>query len=231
MADELVVPLAALITSLVTFVILLLVLRHNVKARDLKSSLVSIQTETVQEAEAADRRLAAIMFTDIVGFTSFTQRDETLALQLLENHRRLLRSAFGKYSGKEIKTIGDSFLVEFASALKASECAGEIQRVLHDLNLTLPSEERTLIRIGIHLGDVIHSKDDIYGDAVNVASRIQTVADPGGICVTQQVYNDIRGKFEYPIVAARKYRLKNVELLVEIYKILLPWEREDIKEW
>jgi len=112
------------------------------------------------------RRLAAVMFTDIVGYSSRTQEDERLALELLEEHRSLLRPLFQKYSGKEIKTIGDAFLVEFSSAVKAAECAIEIQRTIVERNAVEPAERRIQLRIGIHLGDIIHKKGDIYGDGV-----------------------------------------------------------------
>ena len=127
----------------------------------------------------AERRLAAIMFTDIIGYTSLTQSNEALALKLLEKHRELIRPVLLTYGGREVKTIGDAFLVEFASALRATECAVEMQRVLRDYNQT--SEHRILIRVGIHVGDVIHAQGDVYGDAVNIASRIEPQAQGGEI--------------------------------------------------
>ena len=114
------------------------------------------------------RRLAAIMFTDIVGYTSMSQRDEKLALRALEKHNGLLRPIFAKHGGKEVKTIGDSFLVEFDSALDATECAIDLQRELHGQS----DQEKVLVRVGIHAGDVVHRQGDVFGDAVNIASRI-----------------------------------------------------------
>ena len=132
-----------------------------------------------------ERRLAAIMFTDIVGYTSLSQKNEALAMELLEDHRGIVRPFLAKYNGKEIKTMGDAFLVEFASALEAVRCAFDIQRSLHEANQSRPEDRRIQIRVGVHLGDVIHSQNDVYGDAVNIASRIQPLAAPGGICVTE----------------------------------------------
>ena len=113
-----------------------------------------------------ERRLAAIMFTDIVGYTALTQRDEALAMQLLEEHRSLVRPFFSKHRGKEVKTIGDAFLVEFGSALEAVRCAYGIQQYLHELNNKRPSDKKVQLRIGVHFGDIIHSQGDVYGDAV-----------------------------------------------------------------
>lgn len=164
------------------------------------------------------------MFTDMVGYTSLSQKNEVLAMELLEEHRRLVRPLFPRYNGKEIKTIGDSFLVEFASALEALRCAFNIQQLMHERNLGLMPERKVLLRIGIHVGDVIHSSNDVYGDAVNVASRIEPLAPPEGICVTDQVYNNIRNKFEFPLSSLGKKELKNVGETVEVYRVVLPWE-------
>src|SRR5262245_16458066 len=106
------------------------------------------------------RRLAAIMFTDMVGYSALAQRNEALALELLEEHRTILRDVFPKYQGTEIKTIGDGFLVEFASALAAVQCAVEIQRSLIERNKVQALERQVRLRIGVHLGDVVHSQGD-----------------------------------------------------------------------
>lgn len=135
-----------------------------------------------------ERRLAAIMFTDIVGYTALTQADEKLALEVLERHNRIIRPLIPKFNGKEVKTIGDSFLVDFDSALDATRCAIEIQKFLHDYNISTHDEWKIKLRIGIHLGDVVHKNNDIFGDSVNIASRIQPLADPEGVCISEQVY-------------------------------------------
>src|SRR5947207_9229187 len=101
------------------------------------------------------RKLAAIMFTDMVGYSSLAQRNEALALELLEEHRRLLRPIFPKFNGREVETAGDAFLVEFASALEATKCAVQIQRTVSERNQLEPSERLIRLRIGIHVGDVV----------------------------------------------------------------------------
>src|SRR6266849_9188534 len=107
-------------------------------------------------ANTEQRKLAAIMFTDMVGYSALSQRNEALALQLLEEHRGLLRGLFPKHQGTEIKTTGDGFLVEFASALAAARCAIEIQRTLATRNLSVSPERQLHVRIGIHIGDVVY---------------------------------------------------------------------------
>lgn len=170
------------------------------------------------------RRLAAIMFTDIVGYTALTQSDESLALDVLDRHNRLLRSFFPKYHGREVKTLGDSFLVEFDSTLDAAKCAIEIQNFLHDYNLSSKDEWKIKLRIGIHLGDVVHRDDDIFGDAVNIASRIEPLANPEGICVSEQVYDQIQNKLTLPLEPLKNPNLKNVKIPISVYTIVLPWQ-------
>jgi len=173
----------------------------------------------------AERRLAAVAFIDLVGFTQLSQRDEELALRLLEDYRGVLRPVFAKHSGNEIKTIGDGFLVEFASALDAVRCAFDVQQALRDLNASRPPERRIIARFGIHVGDVVHSQGDIYGDAVNIASRIEPLAEPGGICISQAVEAQVRNKIVFPITSIGVRTLKNVDLPMEVFRVDLPWNQ------
>src|SRR5690242_1060139 len=118
-----------------------------------------MSTETTEQ-----RKLAAIMFTDIVGYCALAQKNEALALELLEEHRQLLRPLFRKHNGMEIKTIGDAFLVEFSSALDAVQCAAAIQKLLAEDNASSRGLAKIQIRIGLHLGDVVHRENDVFGD-------------------------------------------------------------------
>ncbi len=161
---------------------------------------------------SGQRRLAAIMFTDMVGYTALAQADEAVALDVLRRHNRLLRPMFPKFRGREVKTVGDAFLVEFESALDAAQCAIEIQRVLHEYNLSSSDQWRVRIRIGIHVGDVVEADRDVLGDAVNVASRIQPLAEPEGICLTQQVFDQVQNKLARPLGEAAPRELKNVSV-------------------
>ena len=133
------------------------------------------------------------MFTDIVGFSALTQHDEPAALRMLEEHRGILRPIFPRFGGRAVKTIGDAFLVEFGSALEATECAIEAQRLLFERNRNRP-QDKIEIRIGIHVGDVVHLEQDVYGDAVNIASRIEPLAEPSGICITGPVQEQVANK-------------------------------------
>jgi adenylate cyclase len=170
------------------------------------------------------RRLAAIMFTDLVGFTALGQENESLALSVLDEQRELLRPLFSKHGGKEVKTIGDAFLVDFPSALSAVKCAYEIQKTTRESNNSLPEERRVLLRIGVHLGDIVESQGDISGDAVNVASRIEALADSGGVCLTRQVYDQVQNKFELSLKSLGAKSLKNLRTPVEVFKMVMPWE-------
>jgi TolB-like protein/class 3 adenylate cyclase/Tfp pilus assembly protein PilF len=175
------------------------------------------------------RRLAAIMFTDMVGYSALTQRNEALALELLEEHRKILRPFFTKHDGREIETAGDLFFVEFNSAVEGANCAMEIQTVLHERNKTEPEERWIQIRIGLHIGDVVYEDQQVHGDGVNIAARLQPLAQPGGICVSEDVARQIRNKVSYPVIKLPEEKLKNISMPVGIYCIVLPWLKPDQK--
>jgi adenylate cyclase len=172
------------------------------------------------------RRLASFMLTDMAGYTALAQRNEGLALELLEEHSCLLRPLFSQHGGHEIKATGDGFLVEFSSTLQATHCAIEIQKAFKERNAAVAPERRVTIRIGLHVGDAVYRGSDVFGDAVNITSRIEPLAEPGGICLSQQVYDQVWNKLETPLVSLGKQELKNVQLPMEVYRIVFPWERE-----
>ncbi|MCI4348544.1 MAG: adenylate/guanylate cyclase domain-containing protein, partial [Thermoplasmata archaeon] len=170
------------------------------------------------------RRLAAIMFTDTVGFTASAQANEARALDLRAKQQRLLRPLFAAHHGREVKSTGDGFLVEFGSALNAVQCAVEIQRVLGKHNLSTPDEATIRIRIGIHLGDVVETEGDVFGDSVNIASRIEPLAESGGICVTAQVFDQVQNKLDLRFERLGVPELKNVRVPIAVYRIVVPTE-------
>jgi TolB-like protein/Flp pilus assembly protein TadD len=168
------------------------------------------------------------MYTDLVGYTALGQRNESLSLALVEQQRSMIRPILAKQGGREVKTMGDAFLVEFPNALDAVNCAFEIQRATREHNESLPDEKRVHLRVGIHLGDVVESQGDILGDAVNVASRIVPLAEDGGVCLTRQVYDQVANKFELPLKSLGPKSLKNVSTPMEIFKMGMPWDEEGV---
>ena len=173
----------------------------------------------------SERRLAAIMFTDMVGFSALTQRNEALALELLDEHFAMLRPLIPRHGGHEIKTIGDSFMVEFASPLQAVQCAVAMQQALSIHNTGTPTDRQVTIRIGIHLGDVEHRAGDVFGDGVNIAARLEPLAEPGGICLSQQIYDHVHNKVDVPLVSMGRPEMKNIQVPIEVYRVVLPWHR------
>ena len=169
------------------------------------------------------RRLAAIMFTDMIGYAALGQKNESLSLALVEEQRRLIRPILNRHNGREVKTIGDGFLVEFSSAMDAVRCAYDIQRTTREFNISAPAEQKLHLRIGVHLGDVVEAQGDISGDAVNIASRIEPLAEDGGVCLTRQVYDHVQNKFELPLTSLGPKSLKNLNSPMEVYKMVMPW--------
>jgi adenylate cyclase len=181
--------------------------------------------ESDVEMSGEQRRLAAVMFTDIVGYSSLTQRNEQLAMELLEEHRRIVRPIITRHNGREVKTMGDAFLIEFESALEATQCAMDIQKSLQDYNQQSTAERRVHLRIGIHLGDVLRRQNDVLGDAVNIASRIEPLAKPDEICISEQVYDQVRNKINRRTEDLGPQQLKNIEYPINVYRILPSPER------
>jgi class 3 adenylate cyclase/putative methionine-R-sulfoxide reductase with GAF domain len=169
--------------------------------------------------------MAALMFTDIVGYSALASNNEALAFDLLEEHRTLLRRLFPIYGGDENKTIGDAFFVEFGSAMDAVQCAIEIQTSLYERNLFAESGRKLQIRIGIHLGDIIDSEGDSYGDPVNIAARVESLAEPGGICITQQVLDHVERQLELQVRSIKKNKLKNMGTPTKLYQVVMPWRK------
>ncbi len=160
------------------------------------------------------------MFTDVVGYTAMSSQDEKHALGLLSDYRAVLESVFPNYHGRVVKTMGDGFLVEFASAVEAVDCAVDVQREMERLNSLRTQEGRILVRIGTHVGDVVHSGEDVLGDAVNIASRVEPLAEPGGICVTRQVVDQVMGKVRWQMRSMGMRDLKNVPGPVEVFEVV-----------
>ena len=164
------------------------------------------------------------MFTDVVNSTAAAQDDESAALALGVEQEALVRPLFAAHQGRVVKSMGDGFLADFDSALRAVECAIDIQQRLRSRN-SVPGTAPLHLRIGIHLGDVEQRGSDIFGDAVNLASRIEPLAAPGGICVSGEVFRQVRNKIPNPIERLPTVALKGVKFPLEVYRIALPGER------
>jgi adenylate cyclase len=162
------------------------------------------------------------MFLDSVGYTAATHADEARSMELLEEQEALVAPAIAAHQGRLVKSTGDGLLAEFDSALKATQCGIEIQRRLHERNARVGAAP-IRVRIGIHLGDVIERGADIFGDAVNIASRIEPLAAPGGICVSGSVRDQVRNKISDVFEALPHAALKGIDSPVEVYRIVLPW--------
>ncbi len=166
------------------------------------------------------------MFTDLVGYTALGQRDESLSLALLDEQRKLVRPILARHNGREVKTVGDAFLVEFLNAVDAVRCGYDIQRAVREFNFSLEPEKRIHLRVGVHVGEVVESQGDISGDAVNVASRIEPLAEDGGVCVTHRVYDLVHSKVDLQLSSIGTRSLKNVSEPMEVYKVVMPWEHQ-----
>ena len=163
------------------------------------------------------------MFTDTVGFTASTQANEGGTLELLRQQTELLRPLLALHQGREIKSTGDGFLVEFDSALKAVQCAVNIQRRIYERN-SEGGQTPIRVRIGVHLGDVVQSGTDILGDAVNIAARIEPLAQPGGVCVSGAVYEQVRAKVTDKFERLEPKALKGVDVPIDVYRVVPSWE-------
>ena len=157
------------------------------------------------------RQLAAIMFTDIVGYTDLMGKDQQKAMEVVGKNRDLQKPLIEQFGGRLIKEMGDGLMASFATASEAIQCAHEVQKKAW-------SDEDLTLRIGIHLGEVVFEGDDVFGDGVNIASRLQTIADPGGIYISDSVHKAIRG-MDITSKYLGELRLKNVDYPVKTYAI------------
>ena len=163
------------------------------------------------------------MFADMVGYTAAVQADEAGTLALVREQEQIVRPLLLEHHGREVKSTGDGFLAEFDSALHAMRCAVDIHQHLHDRNAR-PGVRPIRLRIGVHLGDVEEREHDIFGDAVNIAARIEPFAIPGGVCISGEVFNQVRNKVSNRFERLGPTGLKNVELPVDLYRVVMPWE-------
>ena len=181
-----------------------------------------MSAETNQPGPAETRKLAAIMFTDIVGFSRQMGADEARTLRLLTLHNQLIHQAATAHNGTVIKTIGDAFLVDFPSVVHAVQCAQQIQAQFKAHNAEREQPEQIHVRIGIHSGDIVQREGDVFGDGVNIASRLQGLAEPDTIYLSQGVYKEVEKKLALgTVVSLGRPKLKNIAERFQVYALLL----------
>jgi class 3 adenylate cyclase len=172
--------------------------------------------------ERVERRLTAILAADVAGYSRLMGADEEGTLAQLKAHRKaLVDPKITEHRGRIVKTTGDGMLVEFASVVDALRCAIEVQRGMTERNVEVPRDNRIEFRVGIHQGDIIIDGGDIFGDGVNVAARLEGLAEPGGICVSARVQEDARGKLDVAFEDVGEQQLKNIERPVRVYRVRL----------
>ena len=171
------------------------------------------------ESSALPRRLAAILSADIAGYSRLMTEDEAATVRALKGHQAAILPMIGQHGGRIIDTAGDGIMAEFPSVLGAARCAIEMQTVMAARNQDVPPARRMLFRVGINLGDVIHDETRVYGDGINVAARLQEIADPGGICVSRPVFDQVSHALEVKFDALGPKTLKNIARSVDAFAI------------
>ncbi len=175
-----------------------------------------------------ERRLAAILAADVVGYTRLMEADESGTLAALKAHREdVIIPKVADHKGRVVKLLGDGLLVEFPSVVEAVQCALEVQRELSTRNTNVPEDKRIEFRIGVNLGDIIVDDDDIYGDGVNIAARLEGLAEPGGICVSSTVFNHVDGKADLVFEDLGDREVKNLTNPVHVYRLVLDGKPRD----
>ena len=170
--------------------------------------------------EPAQRRLAAILAADVVGYSRLMEQNEAETFERLRAHRKeLFEPEIDKHQGRIFKLVGDGLMAEFASVVNAVECALTLQRGMAERNVGLSDSRRIDVRIGINLGDVMVEGSDLYGDGVNVAARLEALADPGSVVISGTVFNHVRGKVKFGFEDLGERQLKNIAEPVHVYRL------------
>ena len=178
----------------------------------------------MSEQQKVTRKLRAILSADVKGYSLLMAHDEVATIQTLKEYRKIMSSCIEKRGGKVVDAVGDNLLAEFESAVDAVQCSVKIQNELKDKNQELPEDKRLEFRIGINIGDVIQDEDRLFGDGVNVAARIEGLADAGGICISRSTYDQIKNKLTLDFENLGEHEVKNIKDPVSVYKILLDTE-------
>jgi class 3 adenylate cyclase len=168
-----------------------------------------------------ERRLAAILAADVVGYSRLVREDEASTLAALKAYREeLIEPKLAQYHGRMVKLMGDGLLAEFPSAVEAVQCAIEIQHAMGARTAAIPEDRRIIYRVGINIGDIVVEDNDIYGDGVNVAARLEGLAEPSGISVARNVYNQVKDKLDVTFEHLGEKEVKNIAEPVTVYRVV-----------
>src|SRR5262250_2297353 len=170
--------------------------------------------------ERVQRRLAAILAADVVGYSRLMEQDEAGTMAALADRRKaILEPLFAKYRGRVVRLMGDGTLAEFASAVDAVQCSVDIQKAMREANSRLPEDRAIVLRVGLNLGDVVVEDGDLYGDGVNVAARLESMADPGGICLSAAIHQQVERLLPFAFRDLGDQALKKIARPVRVYCI------------
>jgi DNA-binding response OmpR family regulator len=190
-------------------------IRTNLRRSEL---VADIKTDNL-EKEELQRHLLAIMFSDMKNYSKKMNRDESFALKLLQDHNQIMKNSIKKFNGRIVEIIGDAFLAAFESATECLNCCIQIQEEFKAYNSSKPKHEKIKVRIGVHVGDVIEFEGKLKGDALNIAARIQQIAEPGTIYASENFYLTVKGKTETEFKKLKAFELKNIKGEIDIYVV------------
>jgi class 3 adenylate cyclase len=176
--------------------------------------------------EGFKRKLTAILSADAVGYSRLMDKNEEATIQTLNDYRQIMSNLIQQFNGRVVDTTGDNLMAEFASAVDAVNCAVEIQRELAERNSELPNDRKMQFRIGVNVGDVVEEGGRIYGDGVNIAARIENLADDGGVGISGRVYDQVENKLDFKYEYMGEHAVKNISKPVRLYRVLSPVFRD-----
>ena len=174
--------------------------------------------------DGSKRKLAAILSADVKGYSLLLADDEAFTIKILKEYREIMSYCIEQHNGRVVDSPGDNLLAEFSSAVDAVQCAVEIQKKLKKENKRLVADKRLNFRIGVNIGDIVQDGDHIYGSGVNIAARIEGIADPGGICLSRSAYNQVKEKLDFTFEYVGEHEAKNIKEPVSVYKVLMDSE-------
>jgi len=173
------------------------------------------------------RKLRAILSADVKGYSLLMADDEVATINTLKDYRNVMSACIEQHGGRVVDAVGDNLLAEFESAVDAVQCAVEVQKELKDKNQDIPEEKKLVFRIGVNIGDVIQDGNRLFGDGINIAARIEGLADAGGICISRNAYDHVKNKLELKFDYLGEHEVKNIKEPVRVYKVLMDNEQPE----